>query len=82
MSDDQALFTTATGTERTNLKMDCARCLNYDKFSATFSEQLQLFGTQLRSIIEAGTQVTPIMTDAVTEMIFADPQPLPLLLPP
>jgi hypothetical protein len=33
-------------------------------------------------IIDFAIQVAPIMTDAVTEMRFADPQPLPLLLPP
>jgi hypothetical protein len=42
MSDDQACFSTATGTDRTQLKMDCAKCINFDKATEKFKVQLNL----------------------------------------
>jgi hypothetical protein len=39
MSEDQATFSTAAGTDRIQLKIDCAKCINFEK-AADKSKQL------------------------------------------
>lgn len=44
MSDDQALFSTATDMDRKQMKLDCAKCINFDIKIDVYRDALFLIG--------------------------------------
>ena len=57
MSDDQAFFSTAGGTDRDQVKLDCAKCINFGKaseqFKANFSCGVEAELTSLKGRLAA-----------------------------